>query len=322
MILRHASCSRLEMLFQVAILLFLWTIPANQAFVAHSTNSRPAGSQPMQLRVAEQVVTMQRHTDSNSHADVKRSSRECGQERLESVLRSCEAAAGSSTPLPAATTSDGNIPMTGPLMFCGASCNHLVIAYANECSQNEFLVNVSGACKLRGTNMTVECVFAVVLVKMGITSCIKMVADVESAHEIVGIQPDSLQSREFVEEQCCSLETSYESTVMHDVYADSMGRPMIEPALEPPWVRTNATDYQAVLDVVSSELCLIPLPVPTDPPTTTNEQLQTSSGEPDSDSTSNTVGSRDEAVSSSVLWRNRLSLSLCSLFVSLSVALL
>lgn len=207
-----------------------------------------------QLRMAEH--TMQRYHQEPQIRISKRSSDQCGQERLDSILRACEAAASAPSGLLMAATSSGSVSTEqGPLVFCGADCKHRVILYANQCNNNEFLVNVSGACKLSGSTLTVECIYAVVLVKTGITSCIKMALDVDSTHK--DIMPPLEGSREYVDRQCCSLESAYESDVVHEVYADSMGRAVIEPRLEPPWLQTNSSDYQAVIDVVNSELCLV-----------------------------------------------------------------
>lgn len=212
-----------------------------------------------QLTMMEQVTVMQRHLQEPQRHHDKRSSHQCGHERLESVLRSCESAASATLPVPTVSSTSGSVSTDtqGPLVFCGADCNHKVILYANECNNQEFLVQVGGACKLSGRNLTVECIYAVVLVKMGITSCIKMALDVDSTHEDLTLAPLE-GSREYLDRQCCSLETSYESNVMHVVHADSMGRAVIDPPLEPPWLQTNSSDYQAVIDVVSSELCLVP----------------------------------------------------------------
>lgn len=240
--------SKTENLLQMtSLLLTLLVIPNLEG---HMLGSQLESRHPTQLRIAEQVTSVQGHPQHIG----KRSSQQCGQERLDSVLRSCEAAASA---LPMVSSTGGPVS-SDPLVFCGADCNHKVILYANDCNNGEFLVNVSGACKLGGSNLTVECIYAVVLVKMGITSCTKMALDVDSTHEEV-IPPSAIESsREYVDDVCCSLETSYESDVMHVVRADSMGRAVIEPPLEPPWLRTNSSDYQAVIDVVSSELCLVP----------------------------------------------------------------
>lgn len=304
------------MFFQIITLLFLWSlIPALHGHVVgEDWHNSELATKPLQLRIAEQAITMQRRQDPHRHMDVKRVSPECGQERLDSILRSCQAAAA---PLPTATPTSGSIPTTDPLVFCGADCNHLVITYANECSDNEFLVNISGACKMSGGNLTVECVYAVVLVKMGITSCIKMVVDVVSTHKIDGVALTQPQFGEYVDEQCCSLETLYESIVTHEVYADRMGRPVIEPPLEPPWLRTISSDYQPVIDVVTTELCLAQLP--TELPTT--ELLSTSQDEPNTNSSSASASSTETANGASgTLCKSRLSLYVWFILFSLSAS--
>lgn len=275
MVLRRCNCKRL---FHLATLLSL-LVPVLHGQVMAKDEQSSSGSHKQ--GVAEQVDTMQRHQDLQAHTDTKRSSQECGQERLDNLLRSCEAAASVLMPPPSDPTMATD---TDSLVFCGADCSHLVVMYASECSGGEFLVNVSGACKLSGQNMTVECVYAVVLVKMGIASCIKTVVDVESTHEIADIAPTVPDFREYIDEQCCSLETLYDSVVTQEVYADTMGRPVVEPPLQPPWLLTDASDLQDVINVVSSELCLVPLPTEPAAATTTELLLTTSEEGPDTNS--------------------------------------
>ena len=214
---------------------------------AAASNGRP--SQSHHLKTVEHSIDIMDTNQASGHGkldrrQMKRDSGRCSQERLDALLRSCEEAASF---IP---TSDSN----SPLFFCGSNCSHLAITYANECSGQELLVNISGACKLESNsiNITIECIYAVVIVKQGITSCTKMLQDVESTHEDLNLS----DSTTLVEEKCCSLQTEYESDVMHSIHIDrDTGRLVTSPALEPPWLRTDSNAYEAIRDVLRSELC-------------------------------------------------------------------
>jgi len=197
----------------------------------------------------------------------------CSQERLDSILRSCETAAATPTHTSESDSSE-NLPL-----FCGAGCSHLVFSYANECSNNKFLVNISGACKLQGENLTIEYLFAIVIVKDGISTCTKSSVDIVSTHnELTELFNKSI---EYTDEHCCSLDMSHNSDVVHAVYINRFGRLMVDPPLEPPWQTVNVTNYKPVIDVTGSDLCraksptttaTIPTTVPTTFPTTSTMQ--------------------------------------------------
>ena len=199
---------------------------------AAASNGKP--SQSHHLKTVEHSIDIM---DTLDRRQMKRDSGRCSQERLDALLRSCEEAASF---IP---TSDSN----SPLFFCGSNCSHLAITYANECSGQELLVNISGACKLESnsSNITIECIYAVVIVKQGITSCTKMLQDVESTHEDFNLS----DSTTLVEEKCCSLQTEYDCDAMHDVYIDRDNERLItDPPLVPPWLRTDP--YQLIQDVL------------------------------------------------------------------------
>ena len=217
-------------------------------------------SSSLRLKTMEQVVEPWSSKDNLRQKRLvgrDASNERCSQERLESMLRSCEMAASPAASSPAATSTDGSLSTEAPLFFCGANCSHLALLYAIECSNNEFLVNVSGACKLPGQNLSVECIYAVVIVKQGITACTRMVIDEESesSHEE---EASNLfdRTKQYVDEQCCSLETRYQSQVEHMVYVDRQRRIVTNPPLIPPWLATNASEYQPVVDITSGELCM------------------------------------------------------------------
>lgn len=250
-------------------MLVLLLMPLNQAFIIKPDDGskRSAHFKTVEYAVEKrEQYESSRESPRKLKSDTRRSihslgASQCSQQRLEDMLRSCEAAAAIPAPR---STSDPPTQNTlrdrtkdAPLYFCGPNCSHLVFIYANECNMREFLVNVSGACKLQGENLTIECIFAVVIVKEGIAACTKMVLDINSMHDIDDNFTNLDDSSQYVDEQCCSLETSYQSDVTHTVSINTMGRIVTNPPLEPPWLMTNSSSYQAVLDVVSSNLCLV-----------------------------------------------------------------
>lgn len=259
MVLRQCRMTVIFYLINLAMLLLTVT----QGHTIKEDGFRHRGRQPTQLRTVESVVRVDKHhqetEDLQMHRSdltkrsVTRESDPCSQERLDSLLRSCENAATASSVTATEDTTQA------PLRFCGADCSHLVFLYANDCSSQEFLVNISGACKSSGGNFTVECIYAVVLVKSGISTCTKMVLDVDPIHEDLPMD----DSRAYVDRQCCFVQTTYESEVVHEIYVDRTGRPVTNPPLEPPWLGTNSSDYRAVIEVLDTKLCLIPEPVTT-----------------------------------------------------------
>lgn len=203
-----------------------------------------------QLRIVEQQYTNHRQSrDLANHGaekrrESKRSISDCSSESLASVLRSCEASASPQV-------ADGQNSH-----FCGTGCKALVDNYAAKCSgNNRFSVMVSGACKLAGANLTLECVYAVVIVDDGLTVCERMVQDVDYNHEEV--QYLFNRSKEYVEEPCCSLNSTYSDDPVHRVTIDHRGI-TITPALVAPWQNSDTTDYSAIVEVTRSDLCLKP----------------------------------------------------------------
>lgn len=261
----------------------LLLLPSLQAYAIRTDQKQPSAH----LKTVEHVVEVRGSSDQESVRHKSRAIRgtnsECSQERLDSILRSCEMAASTTvpSPTPVAGTEDTLIDRTvdAPLYFCGANCSHLALIYAAECSMQEFLVNVTGACKLMGLNLTLECIYAVVTVKQGITACTRIILDVESSHD--EDMPSSLfdPSKEYMGEQCCSLQTSYSHEVMHEVYVDRMGNAITEPPLIPPWLMTNSSEYQPLVDITNSDLCVV------SPTTGTTESLPTALNLTDSDKT-------------------------------------
>lgn len=219
------------------------------------------------LRTVEHLVEMgnswtkgYQELQTNKQRRIRGTSIDCSQ-RLDNMLRSCEVAAATPVPSPTPAAATDATPLQeqtveAPLYFCGANCSHLAFLYAAECSwQHQFLINVTGACKLAGTSLTLECIYAVVMLKQGITACTRVILDVESTHDN---RPLFDPSKSYVQRQCCSLETSYSTEVPHEVHVDRMGNPITEPPLEPPWLLSNSSEYQPLVDITSTDLCVAP----------------------------------------------------------------
>ncbi len=254
------------LLFPITIIILL-CIPILQgrSFRIDHERLRRLATSSSQLRTVEHQYLDHRSPQNQDHAagqvhsaaaktQFKRSTSGCNLERLNSMLSSCERAAA---PVPATEASQRD---PAPL-FCGAGCSQQVMHYASECSSNQkFLVTVNGACKLGGVNLTLECVYAVVMVQIGFTFCSKSQQGVDFTHEEV--QYLFNKSEQYVEETCCSLQTSYIDNPSHEVIIDTSGRVTTDPPLEPPWLNTNLSDYEAIVEVTRSDLCL-------KPPTTT-----------------------------------------------------
>ena len=181
--------------------------------------------------------------------EFKRSTSECTQERLTNMLRSCKDAA-----IPQAANEERD----KSTFFCGPACSHQVDEYTRDCtSSNKFIVDVSGACKLGGESPTLECVYAVIVVDNGLTYCARMQQDVDFAHEEA--QYLFNRSKQYVDDTCCSLNTTYSDNPSHEVFVEIVdGVPDVttEPALQPPWLRADdVTDYSAIKEVTRSDLC-------------------------------------------------------------------
>ena len=325
-LLKHPKMNELVFMAMLALQLLTAAMAAGEmAKPRESEHKRDLSSSLQRLRVVEEAVQIrpqpqqqdQKRSSSSgsiqginspksvaktlkkrriSRNVIDRRMAQCSQERLDSMLASCEAAASSRDPSSSSSSSS---------FFCGSGCSHEVFRYAAECSGQQFMVNVSGACKLRGnTNLTVECIYAVVIVTHGITACTKMVADVDPSHDDLSPLLGSGGARkgsDYVEEACCSLETSYNSDVIHEVYVDpTTGTPVTQPPLVPPWLQTSSVDYQAVVDVVGSDLCLEDVATTT----TTTEATTTTAATTESllatDAT-DTTGGAAKTLSSSVV---------------------
>lgn len=177
----------------------------------------------------------------------------CNQESLEALLEICESAAAASvdTLYSARSRKTRN---ADSVSFCGPSCSNLVFTYVNVCGLQEFIVNVSGACKLDGKKFSVHCIHAVVVVKPGIVSCTKTLQE-SVTHDIQHLEDPSKSYRE---SQCCSLQTYHNSTLPgHDIIFDrNIQKFRVEPPLVPPWKNINVSEYPPVTEVTSSQLCV------------------------------------------------------------------
>lgn len=242
---------------------------------------------PVQPRKSEALGRLRR-----DRSETKRSTSGCSEERLENLLRSCRASAAASL---AESSSEA------PLLFCGADCSHLVFLYASECSMQEFILNISGACKKRGNDFVIDCLYAVVIVKSGITACTKMMLNIDSRHDGLADLFDS--SNEYVNEQCCSLETSYSSTVLHDVYVDGNTRRAVTvPPLQAPWQGIDPRNYDPVVEITNGDICLASTRSVTASSTTDILNITTHTTSMASSTTSTTEGTPSvEAVNSASL---------------------
>ena len=249
----------------ITLLLLSWV----QIMQGHSLRVDPERLRRLEESTAPQLRTVEYEfldlrtsqggeiiTNGANRAAAKRRSRStnsCTQERLDAILQSCEATA---PPQPQSAAADLST------RFCGAGCSHQVIEYASDCSINqEFVVNISGACKLGGENLTLQCIYAVIIARHGLTVCKKMQLGFNFMHEEV--QYLFNRAEKYVDETCCSLESSYSDTPTHDIDIDSKGGVVTEPPLMPPWLISNVSDYSAIQEVTRSDLCL-------KPPTTTS----------------------------------------------------
>lgn len=196
----------------------------------------------------EQQHSKTRLKRSISQADIK-----CDQESLLAILEKCENAAKVSVGSTNSNRRRKRRRSSDSQSFCGSSCSHLVFAYTNVCGLQEFIVNVSGACKLSGSDFRVNCIHAAVVVKPGIVSC--MNTHQESVSHNVSHLVDA--SRVYRQSQCCSLRTSYNSSLPgHELKLDpQLGDFRVDPPLIPPWKEMALSEYQPVLDITRTALC-------------------------------------------------------------------
>ena len=214
--------------------------------------------------VVSPIRTLQRssHVKANEGANghrsriLKRSSSQleikCNQESLLSILDSCESAAKAS--VGALNSQRRKKRSSREQSFCGAGCSHMVINYAGICGLQEFIVNVSGACKLSGGEFKVNCIHAAVVVKPGIISC--MNPHQESVSHEVSHLVDS--TKNYRQSKCCSLHSYSNSSLPgHDIIFDRQTNSFrVDPPLLPPWKTMDVGEYPPIQDLTSSNLCV------------------------------------------------------------------
>ena len=255
------------------------------------------------LTAVEHVVTLRE--PQSARLTRRQTNNECNQERIDSMLRSCEIAA--STPVPSPTPMVGTEStldertVDAPLYFCGPNCSGLAFLYAAECGVPEFIINVTGSCKLRGSNLILQCIYSVVIVKRGITACTRMILDVESSDEEMLFDP----TKEYVEDQCCSLETNYSDALMFNVYVDRMGNAVTEPPLVPPWLMSNSSEYQPVMDITSTDLCTVA------PTTLSTTELSSTAANMTDDMVTETTNAAAHTISLYTMWHIFMYCCLC-----------
>ena len=172
----------------------------------------------------------------------------CNQSSLEAILENCKNFAAVSL----TSSSSGRERNADSSSFCGPSCSNLVFRYVNVCNLQEFLLNVSGACKLDGSTFTVRCIHAVVVIKPGAGYCSRTLQDSE-LHSVRSLLDPS---KHYTESQCCSLQIYHNSSLPgHEIiYDHTVQKLRVEPPLEPPWL--NMSEYGPVLDITKSDLCI------------------------------------------------------------------
>lgn len=147
---------------------------------------------------------------------------ECSQNQLDIITQDCEEAVR--------TANSSNISQR----FCGESCRSRVSAYAAACNLSHFSLNVTGTCQTSSTDT--QCVFAIVLIRPGVSACSATINLREYVTMAVATQADLLQ------EPCCILYSSVNTTgEFYEVHPDPLtGTPFIQPPLTPPWESCSA----------------------------------------------------------------------------------
>jgi len=176
----------------------------------------------------------------------------CNNESLHYILDKCETAAEASVGTQNSQRRRKRSGIEQP--FCGAGCSHMVINYVNICGLQEYIVNVSGACKLSGGEFKVNCIHAAVVVKPGIISCMNPHQQSVS-HEVRHIVNFTKNYRQ---SKCCSLQ-SYANPSLpgHDIIFDRQTNIFrVDPPLLPPWKAMDISKYPPILDLTSSNLCV------------------------------------------------------------------
>ena len=242
---------RLEVCYVVRALLLLLLIPSLQCLdTLGRINKEILKTIELTNRPGRVSESNQNHKEDFSNRrkrSISFNEIQCTPESLLAILQSCEISAAASL-----NSSSSRRKRRDPDSFCGASCSALVFQYVNRCGLQEFILNVSGACKLDAEEFTVYYVHAAVVMKPGINKCFRNVKKLESqdiAHLV-----DS--SRPYVESQCCSMQTYHNSSIPEYAinYDPDQRDYFIEPPLVPPW--KIMTDYPPLSDITTSALCM------------------------------------------------------------------
>ena len=199
---------------------------------------------------------------------------QCSSQTLQSIFRTCEGAlAGSVGPQPATQDS-----IDDSMFFCGAGCRDRILDYAVACHIPEFILNITGACVVSRTNVTVQCVYAAII-HSGVTSCMKSVTGFENTVHDIEVTSPIDETKRYITPQCCSLQTSFANTTDRNVFVDRNSfKVVVDPPLEPPWVNMNIKDYQPVIEVTKGDLCMeVSTTTTTTEPDTTTIDIITSS---------------------------------------------
>ena len=143
---------------------------------------------------------------------------ECSQSHLEGILHDCETAV-----MPTSTGESIS------RRFCGGSCRSQITAYAAACNATEFSINITGSCQT--SISAAQCVFAVILIRPGISSC--SATSVHSNETLPAVSANTLP--------CCLLHSAVNTTGDFLIIPDPQtGLPVINPPLVPPWESCSA----------------------------------------------------------------------------------
>lgn len=144
---------------------------------------------------------------------------QCSHEHLNLILDDCR-----DSVIPRSTTSIAN-------QFCGR-CKQRIEDYAEACDHTSFSLNITGTCLVNNNHR--QCVFAVILIRPGISTCKASPVTTNNQPSTIGIDT-SIQP-------ICSLYTSYNTTgeYYQIAFDPTLMRPVIQPPLLPPWDNCSA----------------------------------------------------------------------------------
>ena len=179
---------------------------------------------------------------------------QCTPESLRHILESCEQSISIDDSVsPSTQANTGQSTTTIPQSFCGPNCSNLIFSYVNICNLQQFVLNVSGACKLSGSNFIMEWVHAVIIADPLMHQCMKRTLNATNP-----LLP--IQTSQYTQSRCCSLNIAHDNGTMYRIVLDRVERRVhTQPPIEAPWTYMNLSSFQPAINVVNSELCLQPV---------------------------------------------------------------